>query len=881
MGTRIDDLLSSFGRSVRRIVGVEEQSHCAAADRDASRPAIKVERTAEGEYRVGGFIFTTEAQARDFAIRRQKRMAPAAPAREPSGRSKSPSASSTASTPIHEPSPVSEAQRELMALYAIEQAPGGGFRAAGYVFTTLDQAVFWAVRRRGRSDPSPRLMSHAEIAKRAASNPLPASPAMTGLIQGLARVRKPEPARAAAVRWLARPETFNVGGLAVTAEMVYVGKGDPYDYQANNGLIDPSLKVAAQGDPQGSTLGYWPDYRRLDPRARRSYLEWLQGGRCGPNIPIGYVFLFFYGLEYRLLKDGAHDEAPAILAEVRRLHGIYGHHHSFHRYAAELIEIAELLAGEDDEDAVPSLEARTQWEMPLSLRVALGRKVEKGVPLNASDCLAWLLATPDTYLRTPAQRCFEELKELWRRRFDAAWPTGFNVTPPKARIKYSYRAAAANFTAAIALDQLPDVSSLGGPVKRFRELLDRCVEDIDAYSRFLGRNPEKKGSIGAAALLPVELQDGEAAAELRRCRHRLDQLAASELATTAADLLTLLDLEVPAGGGKVPATAARPMAAMLDLLDIGFEPDRRYGAVAPLVGESKLVLFSSAGGGKVNRDSPAYCAARTMGEIGALAATSDGKVVPAELDAIHEDILSFPELEEVERKRVMALATALLMDPPKRKETIRRLAALPERPRRQILRAAAAAILADGRILPAEVRFLEALHKALGLPQQGAYSLLHRGGAVDQGPVTVAPEERAAGTPLPAAAAASALINIDSGRLDRIRSETQQVSELLANIFVDEAEVAAAVAAPPAAGSRFERLDHAHAELLWSVVCEPLPPEQFEAYARKLNLLPDGAMETINEWGFETLDEAIMEDEEVIYVPEHLVDRLRTMGEAA
>ena len=880
MAMRIEDLFSGFGRSVRRMVGGEEHSDVQPTDGGSSRAALEVQRTAEGEYRVGGFLFTTEAQARDFAIRRHKRLAPAAAATEPPGRSNFPLESSPTPAPFPRPAPLSQAERELMASYAIEQAEGGGFRAAGYVFTTLDQAVSWAVRRRGRSDPSPRLMSHGEIAKGAASNSLPANSVMMGLVRSLTSVHEPEPARTTAVRWLDRPETFNVGGLPVTAEMVQVGKGSPYDYQQNHGLIDPSLKVAAQGDPQGSTLGYWPDYRRLDPRARRSYLDWLQSGRSNPDAPLGYVFLFFYGLEYRLLKEAAHDEAPAILAEVRRLHGIYGHHHSFDRYARALMEVAELLAGEDDEDEVPILEARTQWEMPLSLRVALGRKVEKGVSLNASDCLAWLLATPDTYLRTPAQRCFEELKELWHRRFDAAWPTGFNFTAPKARIKYSYRAAAANFTATIALDQLPDVSSLTGPVKRFRELLDRCVEDVDAYSRFLGRNPEKKGSIGAAALLPVELQDGEAAAGLRRCRQQLDQLAASELSTTAADVLRVLDLEAPVEGGKVPAAIARPMAAMLDLLDVGFEPDRRYGAAAPLVTQSRLVLFSSNGGGKVRPDSPAYSAARTMAEIAALAATSDGEVVPAELDAIREDILSLPELGEVERRRVMALATALLTDPPKRKETVGRLAALPQRARQQIIQTAATAILADGRILPAEVRFLEGLHTALGLPQQGAYSLLHRGGA-DQGPITVAPEERAAGTPLPAAAAASTLINIDSGRLDRIRSETQEVSELLANIFVDEAEVAATVAAPISAGSRFERLDHAHAELLWSVLCEPLPPEQFEVHARNLKLLPDGAVETINEWGFETLNEAIIEAEEVIYVSEHLVDRLRTMGELA
>jgi hypothetical protein len=48
-----------------------------------------------------------------------------------------------------------------------------------------------------------------------------------------------------------------------------------------------------------------------------------------------------------------------------------------------------------------------------------------------------------------------------------------------------------------------------------------------------------------------------------------------------------------------------------------------------------------------------------------------------------------------------------------------------------------------------------------------------------------------------------------------------------------------------------------------------------------VRLLPEGAIETINEWGFETLDEPVIEMEELVYVHEHLVDQLRSMGEQA
>jgi len=887
MGKRFEDLMFELGRSVRRLVdGPEEAARNGprAAD-DSGQGRFKVERTQDGDYRIGGFLFTTEQQALDFAKRRQQRFGQPAKAvvAEPALRKEVPERiAPPAAVPRTAARTLLPSQQELMAMHGIELAENGGFRAAGYVFTSLDQAVSWANRRRSPSYIGPRLMSHSQQGLSQPQSQQPARSVLADLLETLSTPTARASVEPQKVQWLSDRTTLTVGGLSITTDMVHVGKADRYDYHANKALIDPSLKVAAQGDPYGTTLGYWPDYRSINPRARRSYLEWLQGGRCAPGTPIGYVFLFFYGLEYRLLKEGKYDEAPRILHELRRLLELYGDHPSFDRYAGALVEVAELLAGEGDDELVPAPEPRTHWEMPLHVRVALGRKVASGLPLGASDALAWVLASPETYLRTPAQRCFAELKELWAKRYESAYPQGFKVNIPKARIKHYYRAAGANFTATISLDQLPDVSGLDGPVKRFRTLLEKCVEDLDPYSRFLGRNPDKKQSIAAAILLPTELHDGESGAQLRACREQLHRLRAADTPPSAADVLRVLDMEAPPPGSKVPLATQRQLGTMLDLLEVGFEPDRRYGASSALGAETKLVLFESEGGGKVEPDAPAYVAARTMAEIAALAAVSDGMVVPVELEAICRDLASLPGLGELERQRLAAHAEALLDDPPKRKEAISRLAVLPQQVRQRIMHSAVGAILADGRVLPAEVRFLEGLHKTLGLPQEDVYALLHRASVSDDRPVTVAPEERTPGIALPIEPAAdAALIRIDTSRLERIRNETLEVSALLANIFVDEAEGVAPACSGTVEVSRFEQLDRAHSELLWRVISEPVALEEFEAHARSVKLLPEGAIETINEWGFDTFEETVIALEEVVYVHEHLVDRLRSMGESA
>ena len=67
-------------------------------------------------------------------------------------------------------------------------------------------------------------------------------------------------------------------------------------------------------------MGHWPSYNCLDKRARAAYLTWLIEGRRNESAYIGYVFLFFYGLERRLLVDHGsvlnHPEVGILVNEI-------------------------------------------------------------------------------------------------------------------------------------------------------------------------------------------------------------------------------------------------------------------------------------------------------------------------------------------------------------------------------------------------------------------------------------------------------------------------------------------------------------------------------------------------------------------------------------
>lgn len=110
-----------------------------------------------------------------------------------------------------------------------------------------------------------------------------------------------------AATWIPRGQPVTIADTVIHGGLVYVGtslrtpSGRP-----DPALIDPSKKVAARGDyADRHFMDYWPCYSDITPEARRAYLQWLAGGRQDPTADIGYVFLFFYGLERRVILDGS------------------------------------------------------------------------------------------------------------------------------------------------------------------------------------------------------------------------------------------------------------------------------------------------------------------------------------------------------------------------------------------------------------------------------------------------------------------------------------------------------------------------------------------------------------------------------------------------
>jgi hypothetical protein len=149
------------------------------------------------------------------------------------------------------------------------------------------------------------------------------------------------------------------------------------------------------------------------------------------------------------------------------------------------------------------------------------------------------------------------------------------------------------------------------------------------------------------------------------------------------------------------------------------------------------------------------------------------------------------------------------------------------------------------------------------------------------GHIVVSSETPIAAIPIPAQPQSG--VYIDPTRLAAVRADTVAAQALLASIFSnDEQKAPDHAVGLDADKSDLDGLDRDHARLVESMEAKgAVNRAEFVEMAKLLRLfMPDGALETINEWAFEHFDEPLLEDDgEMIVLVAHLRERLARMRE--
>ena len=674
--------------------------------------------------------------------------------------------------------------------------------------------------------------------------------------------------------WVPVDRDATVAGYQVGQGMLYVGTGlkSVSEVRVEPALIDPSLRVnRSKPDRQGTTMSYWPSYGSITPEARAAYLEWLAGGRQDPNAYIGYVFLYFYGLERRALSDAprspaAQRDVPAIAAEVERLLRIYGTNNSFHGYASRFLDVLGVL-GTDGSGEPPPL-TRTSYEVPVSVRFGIGRLIAAGKPIPADWALSWYLTHPETSVRTPMQRCEREFRELFAIRYAREYGDGLLVKPNRSKLKFAITPASASFGGQIEVaTDLPDIAAANAPIAKLRQLGEGCAADLDAFSRWSGRNSSAPKTLAAVALLPGELAASHQSEEARGLWEFVrDTVADNDMAV--CQTTDLLHRCKSFGEGKLAKSEGVLLAQLLEKGGYGIEPDVRF-AGAPLAPGGRAILFKLAEGAS-SLASPQYAAATVVLHLAVAISAADESISPAEEQHLHQHVQRGLELNPGERLRLSAHLAWLMQSPPSLSGLRKRLEPLDQRQRAVIADFIISVAGADGQISVEEIRTLGKIYPMLGLPPDDVYSHVH---ALTSGvsemvaaaePVTVIPAQTSTGFAIPAAPRPMQPVRLDMAAVNAKLAQAAQISAILSDIFTEQETPSTA---PPAVQRADGPLAPSYAALLSRLVEQPeWSRSDFEKLANERNLLPDAVIDALNEAAFEHVGGPVLEGDDPIQI---------------
>jgi len=687
-----------------------------------------------------------------------------------------------------------------------------------------------------------------------------------------------EPSVSPDLSWIRPGKEVEIQGRLVPGGYIYVGEtlssvSRPSCPEPS--LINPTLPIASE--PSRAEVGAL-SYSEIGPPARSQYLDWLSSGRADPAAAPEFVMLYFFGLERRLLADHseselAREEAPLILEELSRLLGVYRHYDWFRRQAEELLALIRVLRGHDKAyDFIPAEEPSLDEPAPLT-RLALSQLAAEGRPIPAGWALAWLSRDPSSRFRAACSICPKEFRQLFEIRYSKIYGAGLLLKQrrrlseaiPDFAISYVPASPSFDSPVRLSLGPLLDVTATSDAPRPIRSLADECAGDLSEYSRWTERFPRSRGSLAARKFLPPELSSATQSLEEASFSQWLKACLDSDecVLVEAESLLKRLFSFVPESLGK------RELFKVIEMLQeagFGIEPDVRFSAPA-LECFGKIAIFPAAPG-SITGESPGYAATAALLHLAVTVAGADEEVTEAELQKLQEHLAR--HLPANERIRLLAHLRWLQYARPTLGRMRKRLEVLDRAQREEIGQFLIALAGADGHVTNEETKILSKIYPLLGLDPEEVYG--HILGLA----VQVAKDGRGE---LPSVRAAElraefrlpqgpnvGVFQLDSGKIQEKLGQTAAVSVFLTNVFADDDDDASPTP---------NRLDDSLTAMVrtlgerssWS------RPE-IEDLATRLGVMPDGALERINERAWELCGEPACEGENPVQIHAHVVKEL-------
>lgn len=665
-------------------------------------------------------------------------------------------------------------------------------------------------------------------------------------------------------------ERLDVGFGELSAPLIYA-TSKAYKGAFDASLVDGSLSVASQTSPRCQPLPYWPTYYDASPEQRKAYLDWLIGGRCDPKVELGYVFIYFYGLERRVLVD--QEDFVSVANEMIRLQPIYGASNSFRSYSARLMWLSLYLQSRQvdvsQELLERAIESTIRWTDELiDYLLAIFVSVARPIPAK----LAILIAKNDRRSTSSVivSRHEEQFSKLFESKFCERFPDGFYLKTSRQSKKIAYHPASGsllrNFGWQDKLPTIPNAMKITSQFKPVVEIWEQCIVDLKTYSR-VHRKSDGVITGEVYEALPPELREDdhpEFDSWLEIWERHVN--AEGWPLVPISELAKLKRIEPRA---RLTKTQSKRIAQTAKAIGIGFVPDfevtnRNYSW------DEKVCLFFEEA--NADRNNASYKPASALLRLGVSIAAADGNIDKVEMDFIDNHIEESFNLSDADSRRLECLTYLLSKCPDADNSITKSICENLSQTNRKLVGEFLVGIASADQVLhPGEIRALKRVYRILEIPPSELDDLLSRSAICNS------PAEKTS-----APIAEEKDLHLDMNAIAQIMTETREVSRLLQEAMGDGEpnEQGAAVGGDNSNDqsdsesrqesveeqdetlkSQFSDLPIRYHGFLRTVMTQPTwDAAQLESIARENGQMLGGIVEAINEWSYEKFEDWLIEE---------------------
>ncbi len=705
------------------------------------------------------------------------------------------------------------------------------------------------------------------------------------LLDVVRTLRSEAPRQQAELSWHGIQSTIPVGEFLLKDPMVYVALGRPREDEAS--CIDVDLEIGKSAEEAVGGLGHYASYASLTPAQRAKYLKWLATGRTETLTEPGYVFLFFYGLERRLLIE-RQDLLP-IVTEVVRLLQRYAFSGSFEgclsRFLAFVLARAGIETLTDSWFEAVFTKSHPQPDDDF-LAVALAWIFKKNALFSAPWAMKICLQDPRCPSSVILDRLQQQFAMLFESKYRDQFGEGILLRASKRERTLNYRPASPSLLYRSSSDsiippvKIPNVLGIQSQFAPLVSIWSGCIEELRPLSRVVAKG------VGIATREAFEVLPEDLKAKVDHPdKPKWDQVVAEHTSEHGFALVAVAKLASIHGvqeRAKLTPKQSQALAQTAEHAGFNIEPDARFtnrpynwdDIVSLLRPENRPALPSD----------PRYLAASLMLELGVYIAAADGAVEDAEAEQIAHFLESQFLLDPADSQRLEALKRVLVARPLAIIGLGKRLqSTLTKDQRESVARFLTGIAAANGVIDRKELTALRSAYRALDIEFDHLNKLLEEFRRASQEPIEVqrGDHSSAQGEPIPARAVAKETggFTLDEGLLRRLMADTKAVAEMLGEAMRD-ADVGGGedadglLTAAPLDDFRFDGLDFRFHGILSRLLSRPLwQRADYESLAREFSLMPDGTLDAVNTWSYDIFNDAIIVDDgDVFEVQTHLLE---------